>query len=46
MDGALVLLMHIMYFFRTPEDSLFAAALNNQMKDQEIVLDSKDKVFM
>ena len=23
-----------------------AAALNNQMKDQEIVLDSKDKVFM
>ena len=36
----------ITFFYRTSGDNLMAAALNNQMKDQEIVLDSKDKVFM
>ena len=35
-----------MHFFRTPGNNLMAAALNNHMKDKEVVLDSKDKVFM
>ena len=41
-----ILLINIVFFFRTTGNSLMAAALNNHLKDKEIVLDSKDKVFM
>ena len=38
--------MSILHLFRTGGKDLATYPLNNHIKDKEIVLDSKDKVFM